>query len=136
MNSAIRSRDGSVHVTDERFNTLSHLVAFCFSVLGTVLLVSQAIDQGDPWKIYGFSIYGLALMTLCAASTLCSYGGRAEGRTLCSASICSTKRTKWSGAGEVGGVGYREVAIAIGSCDPWLVGECRSLPTGCAPVQS
>ena len=70
MNSPIRSRDGSVHVTDERFNTLSHLVAFCFSVLGTVLLVSQAIAQGDPWKIVGFSVYGLSLMTLFAASTL------------------------------------------------------------------
>ena len=70
MNSAIRSRDGSVHVTDERFNTLSHLVAFCFSVLGTVLLVSQAIAQGDPWKIVSFSVYGAMLVTLYVFSTL------------------------------------------------------------------
>ena len=70
MDTTSRSRDGSVHVTDERFNTLSHLVAFCFSVLGSVLLVSQAIAQADPWKIVGFSIYGLSLMTLFAASTL------------------------------------------------------------------
>ncbi|WP_218121624.1 PAQR family membrane homeostasis protein TrhA [Tessaracoccus flavus] len=70
MSSTMRSRDGSVHVTDERFNTLSHLVAFCFSVLGAVLLVSQSVAQGDPWKIVGFSVYGLALMTLFAASTL------------------------------------------------------------------
>nr|WP_255698262.1 hemolysin III family protein [Tessaracoccus sp. ZS01] len=70
VESISRSRDGSVHVTDERFNTLSHLVAFCFSVMGTVLLVSQAVAQAEPWKIVGFSIYGLSLMTLFAASTL------------------------------------------------------------------
>ncbi len=70
MDTTGRSRDGSIHVTDERFNTLSHLVAFCFSLLGAVLLVSQAIAQADVWKIVGFSIYGLSLMTLFAASTL------------------------------------------------------------------
>ena len=65
-----RSRDGSVHVTDERFNTLSHLVAACFALVGAGLLISQASVQGDPWKIVGFSVYGLSLVTLFVASTL------------------------------------------------------------------
>ena len=64
------SRDGSVHVTDERFNMLSHLVAACFAVVGAGLLVTQAAGRGDPWRIVGVSIYGLAIITLFAASTL------------------------------------------------------------------
>ncbi len=37
-----RSRDGSVHVTDERFNTVSHLFAACFALVGAALLIAQA----------------------------------------------------------------------------------------------
>jgi len=65
-----RSRDGSRHVTDERFNTVSHLFAACFALVGAALLISQAGAQADPWKIVGFSIYGLSVVTLFVASTL------------------------------------------------------------------
>jgi hemolysin III len=65
-----RSRDGSVHVTDERFNTVSHLSAACFALVGAALLIAQAGVQDDPWKIVGFSIYGLSIVTLFVASTL------------------------------------------------------------------
>lgn len=64
------SRDGSVHVTDEKFNTASHLLGACLAVLGTALLVAQAGAQGDPWKIVGLSIYGASLITLFVCSTL------------------------------------------------------------------
>jgi hemolysin III len=64
------SRDGSVHVTDERINTVSHLVGSCFAVAGAALLVAQAGAQGDPWKIVGFSVYGFSLVLLFVASTL------------------------------------------------------------------
>lgn len=70
MGTAARSRDGSVHVTDERFNTVSHLFAACFAVGGAALLVSQASAQGDPWKITGLSVYGLCLVALFVSSTL------------------------------------------------------------------
>ena len=50
------SRDGSVHVTDERVNTVSHLAASCFALVGSALLISQAADQGDVWKVVGFSV--------------------------------------------------------------------------------
>ena len=59
-----RSRDGSVHVTDERFNTLSHLVGACLAALGTALLVVQASAGGDPWKIVSFAVYGASLIAL------------------------------------------------------------------------
>ncbi len=65
-----RSRDGSVHVTDERVNAMSHLVAACLALLGAALLVSQAVVQGDPWKIVGLSVYSLSLVSLFVFSTL------------------------------------------------------------------
>jgi hemolysin III len=70
VDTAPRSRDGSIHVTDERFNTVSHMVAACFAVEGAALLISQAGAQADPWKIVGFSIYGLSVVTLFVSSTL------------------------------------------------------------------
>ncbi len=70
METVPTSRDGSVHVTDERFNTATHLAAACFSLVGGGLLVAQAGAQGDPWKIVGLSIYALTLMLLFVASTL------------------------------------------------------------------
>ncbi|OLT40265.1 hemolysin III [Serinicoccus sp. CNJ-927] len=70
MDTAQRSRDGSVHVTDERINTISHLVGSCFALLGGGLLVAQAGAEGDPWKVVGLSIYAASLLTLLVASTL------------------------------------------------------------------
>ena len=64
------SRDGSVHVTDERFNTVSHLFATCFAIAGAALLIVQAAEQRDAWKIVGFSVYGLSVVTLFVSSTL------------------------------------------------------------------
>ena len=68
METALRSRDGSPHVTDERFNTVSHLFAACFALVGAALLIVQAAEQGDAWKIVGFSVYGLSIVTLFVSS--------------------------------------------------------------------
>jgi hemolysin III len=65
-----RSKDGSIHVTDERVNTVSHLIGSCFALAGAALLIAQAGVQGGPWKIVGFSVYGFALVLLFVASTL------------------------------------------------------------------
>jgi len=70
VDQAPRSRDGSVHVTDERFNTVSHLFAACFALVGAALLISQAAAQADPWKIVGFSVYGLSVVALFVSSAL------------------------------------------------------------------
>jgi hemolysin III len=64
------SRDGSIHVTNELINTVSHLAAACLALLGAVLLIAQASADGQPWKIVGFSIYGLSLLSLFIFSTL------------------------------------------------------------------
>lgn len=65
-----RSRDGSVHVTDERINTLSHLVGACLTVLGGAILLAQTAEGGDPWRIVGLSVYCASLLTLFVCSTL------------------------------------------------------------------
>lgn len=65
-----RSRDGSIHVTDEKFNTLSHLFGTVLALLGSALLITGAAVDGDPWKIVSFSIYCASLVLLFAASTL------------------------------------------------------------------
>ncbi len=64
------SRDGSEYVTDEKFNTYSHLVGFILAVLGTAHLVVQASLDGSVWHITGFAIYGFTLIALFFASLL------------------------------------------------------------------
>ena len=70
MEPAPRSRDGSVHVTDERVNTITHLAASCFALVGSAILVAQAGAQGDPWKIVGFGVYAFSVLMLFVSSTL------------------------------------------------------------------
>jgi hemolysin III len=64
------SRDGSVHATDEVFNSMSHLMASMIFLLGSALLVVGASTRGEPWKIVAFSIYGVSLLFMFVASTL------------------------------------------------------------------
>ncbi|MCG8612664.1 MAG: hemolysin III family protein [Pseudomonadales bacterium] len=55
---------------EEIFNSLTHGIAAVLSLVGLVYLVVYAVQMGDPWKIVGFSIYGLCLFSLYFASTL------------------------------------------------------------------
>lgn len=63
------SKDGSAHVTDEVFNTASHMIAAMFALLGLVILIVQSSIQGNPWKIVSFSIYGTTLLLVFLFST-------------------------------------------------------------------
>ncbi|ADG75748.1 Hly-III family protein [Cellulomonas flavigena DSM 20109] len=86
------SRDGSVHVTDERINTITHLAASCFALVGGGLLVTQAATEGDVWKIVGLGVYAASVLLLFVASTLhhgIDKGPRVNGvlRTLDYASV-------------------------------------------------
>ena len=62
------SKDGSIHVTDEIINTITHTAGAIFSLLGMVLLIVLSSEAGKVWHIVGFSIYGLSLFTLFIAS--------------------------------------------------------------------
>ena len=54
----------------ERFNSISHLIGAAAALAGTAGLVVTAAQQGDPWKIVSFSIYGVSLILLYLFSTL------------------------------------------------------------------
>ncbi|WFB36988.1 hemolysin III family protein [Kiritimatiellota bacterium B12222] len=64
------SKDDSIHVTDERFNTVSHLFAFVFSLVGSAVLIIEAVKTKNPWLIVGVSLYALGLCSLFLFSTL------------------------------------------------------------------
>lgn len=64
------SRDGSVHVTDERINTISHLLGACLALLGSAVLITRASVTADPWAIVGLAVYSLSVVTLFVSSTL------------------------------------------------------------------
>lgn len=54
----------------EKFNTHSHLIGTLLSFVGALILVRAAWIQGDPWKLFSFSLYGLCLVLLYLGSTL------------------------------------------------------------------
>jgi len=63
----------------ERFNSISHLIGAVAALAGLVVVVVVAAQQGDPWKIVSFSVYGTTLFFLYAVSTLYhSLRGRAK----------------------------------------------------------
>ncbi|MBW2263127.1 MAG: hemolysin III family protein [Deltaproteobacteria bacterium] len=71
--------DLSPNVTDERFNTASHMAGAIFALLGTVLLIVYSSVAAKPWHIVSFSIYGFSLVALFLASTL-HHGVKASAR--------------------------------------------------------
>ena len=54
----------------ERFNGYSHLAGALPAIAGLIVLVAMASQQGDPWKIVSFSVYGTTLVLLFTFSTL------------------------------------------------------------------
>ncbi|RKZ55922.1 MAG: hemolysin D [Gammaproteobacteria bacterium] len=57
-------------VAEERINILSHVLGFVLSVVALVLLVRHASINGDVWHVISFSVFGVSLMILYAASTV------------------------------------------------------------------
>ncbi len=52
------------------FSALSHLIGAIMSVIGSIILVYNAIQGGSIWHILSFVIYGLSLISLYTASTV------------------------------------------------------------------
>jgi hemolysin III len=55
---------------EERINVVSHAVGFLLSIIALILLVVRAILHGVAMHIVSFSIFGISLIVLYAASTL------------------------------------------------------------------
>ncbi len=54
---------------EEKINVISHTIGFILSVAAFILLVMRANLHGDIWYIVSFSIFGVSLIVLYAAST-------------------------------------------------------------------
>jgi len=54
----------------ERFNALTHVVGAVLALAGAVMLVVLAASGGDPRKVVGVAIYGVALVLLYSVSGL------------------------------------------------------------------
>lgn len=62
--------------TEERFNSLTHLLGTIAALIGLILLIRQ---QTDPWKLVSFSLFGGTMIFLYATSTLYHFmDGRAK----------------------------------------------------------
>lgn len=55
---------------EERLNVLTHAIGFLLSLIGTIFLVQLGIKQQDSIYLISFSVFGLSVMILYAASTL------------------------------------------------------------------
>jgi hemolysin III len=54
----------------ERFNALTHFCGALLALAGSIVLITRATQDGDPWKVVSVSIYGATLVLLYSFSTL------------------------------------------------------------------
>lgn len=54
----------------ERLNSITHLVGTIAAVIGGLLLVAPAVEDGNIWKSVSFGIYSISLVLLYLFSTL------------------------------------------------------------------
>ena len=64
---------------EEIANSISHGLGLALSIVGCIVLIIQASDKGDPWRLTAYIIYGISLTTLYLFSTL--YHGLTHSRT-------------------------------------------------------
>ncbi|MCF7946231.1 MAG: hemolysin III family protein, partial [Spirochaetia bacterium] len=69
-NTNSRLSGSSYSPLEEGINSISHGIGFLASIAALVLLIVKAAGSGDPLKIVSFSLFGISLLTLYAASTL------------------------------------------------------------------
>jgi hemolysin III len=68
--SGTAARSTSAAAAAERFNALTHLFGAALALMGTVALVSLAVQRGDPWRIVSFAVYGTVLVAQYLSSFL------------------------------------------------------------------
>lgn len=55
---------------EEKLNIWSHAIGFFLALAATPLLIIRASIEGNVWHVVSFSIFGVSMMVLYAASTL------------------------------------------------------------------
>ncbi len=55
---------------EEKFNIISHAIGFLLSIVGLILLITKANEFGEFKHALSFTIYGISMAILYAASTL------------------------------------------------------------------
>ncbi len=60
----------SYSLGEEIANSLTHGLGLVLAVVALVVLVTGAVQVGDPWRVVSFSFYGASLVALYLASTL------------------------------------------------------------------
>ena len=55
---------------EEIANSITHGLGICLSILGTIFLLVYAAENGDPWRIVSYIIYGSSLTILYLFSTI------------------------------------------------------------------
>lgn len=52
-------------------SALTHLAGAVLSLVGLIFLVYRAVGHGDAWSVVSFAVFGLSLIALYTASTVC-----------------------------------------------------------------
>ena len=55
---------------EEIANSITHGLGLCLSIVGTIFLLVYSVNNGDPWRIVGYIIYGASLTILYLFSTI------------------------------------------------------------------
>ena len=63
-------RKATYSLGEEIAHAITHGVGLLLAVVGLVVLVYQAVQQGDPWRVTAVTIYASSLVLLYGASTL------------------------------------------------------------------
>lgn len=64
------SKDGSIHITDEVYNTLLSSVGALLFIIGVTALVYRSYKIGNFWAVVGFSVYGFGVISTFITSAL------------------------------------------------------------------
>jgi len=64
------SKDGSTHVTDEFWNTLTASIGAVLAMVGLILLLTSSVAHNKPWHTLSFAVYGFGAVSLFTSSAL------------------------------------------------------------------
>jgi hemolysin III len=64
------SKDGSVHVTDEHYNTWISAVGAVLTLFGVAHLLWRSYTMGSPLRVVSFVVYGVGVLSVFVTSAL------------------------------------------------------------------